>query len=307
MNSQKAPNFFIVGTAKAGTTSLYGYLGRHPEVFVSPMKEPQYLALEDGEFVANNGYRNSARSIRSYPPVVQTEKQYSALFSEATSEKAVGEASTLYLYSKLAPQRIAQRYPDAKIIIILRNPLDRAYSQFLHHVRDGHETTEDFWEAFCNEEGRLSRGPFWHYRHMSLYHAQVQQYVERFSGDQIHIIRFEDIQEDISAVLQGIFHFLDVEDQIEEATAQVRNKTGVPRRRWLNYLLFLARRYPLLRRFTHLIPEALRRQIRSFRNRNLHKPRLGEDVRAKCTSVFIEDIEWLEALLDRDFSDWKRA
>ena len=305
MGSRRNPNFFIVGTAKAGTTSLYEHLGRHPEVFISPMKEPQYLALEDGVFIASNGHKNTAQSIRSYPPVVQTEEQYNALFAEVSSEKAVGEASTLYLYSKLAPQRIARRYPDAKIIIILRDPLDRAYSQFLHHVRDGHETTKDFWKAFSNEEERLDRGPFWHYRRMGLYYAQVRQYVERFDNDQVHIVRFEEIKQNMSAVLRELFCFLEINDSIEETSVSVRNKTGMPRSRWLNYLLFLARRYPLLRRFTHLIPDVFRRQIRAFRNRNLYKPELNEEVRARCASTFLEDIERLETLIGRSFSGWK--
>lgn len=307
MGNRRDPNFFIVGTAKAGTTSLYEYLGRHPEVFVSPVKEPQYLALEDGMFITYDGYKNTARSIRSYPLVIQTEKQYSDLFSEATTEKAVGEASTLYLYSKFAAQRIAQRYRGAKIIIILRDPLDRAHSQFLHHVRDGHETTNDFWEAFYDEEERMGRGPFWHYRRMGLYHAQVRQYVERFDDDQIHIVRFKEIKQDVSAVARQILCFLEVDDFTAETSVSIRNKTGMPRSRWLNRLLFLARRYPLLRRFTHLIPEALRGQIRAVRNKNLYKPTLEDDVRAKCMSSFLEDIERLEALLGRDFSDWKRA
>jgi hypothetical protein len=213
----------------------------------------------------------------------------------------------LYLYSKLAPQRIARRYPDAKIIIILRNPLDRAYSQFLHHVRDGHETTEDFWKAFCDENDRVGRGPFWHYRRMGLYHAQVQQYVKRFDDEQIHIVRFEEIKEDVLAVVRQILRFLEVDDSVENASVAVRNKTGMPRNKWLNHLLFLARRYPLLRRFTHLIPEPLRGRIRAARNKNLHKPRLEDSVRAKCASLFLKDIERLEALLGRDFSDWKRA
>jgi hypothetical protein len=307
MGNRRDPNFFIVGTAKAGTTSLYEYLSRHPEVFVSPMKEPHYLALEEGKFVANNGYKNTARSIRSYPPVIQTEKQYRDLFSGVTNERALGEASTLYLYSKWAPQRIAHRYPDAKIIILLRNPVDRAYSQFLHHVRDGHETTSDFWEAFSNEKERLSRGPFWHYRRMGLYCAQVQQYVERFDEDQIHIVRFKEIKRNMSTVLRDILSFLEVDDAVENASVPVRNKTGMPRRGWLNYLLFLARRYPLLRRITPLIPDALRKQVRAFRNRNLYKPELEDEVRAKCMSLFIKDIEQLEALLDCDLSDWRHA
>lgn len=307
MMDGRKPNFFIVGTAKAATTSLHEYLNAHPDVFMSPEKEPQYLAVQDGKFVSVDGYVNPAHTIRSYPPVIEAEDKYHALFDGATDEAVVGESSTLYLYSKLAPERIASNYPDAKIVMILRNPVDRAYSQFLHHVRDGHETTTDFRKAFFGEEERLDRGPFWHYRRMGCYHAQVEQYVDRLQTDQVHLVRFREIKEDVSCVLRNIYQFLGVDDSFEPGNFHVRNKTGLPERTWMNNLLFLARRFPLLRRVTHLIPEPIREGIRTLRDRNLAKPKLSTETRRDMASAFHEDIEKLEGLLGLNFSTWKES
>src|SRR6188508_1581564 len=126
---QKLPNFFIVGAPKAGTTSLYYYLKRHPEVFMSPIKEPNFFAYE--ETIKQNLYHKEKG--------VGTLEEYKDLFAEANGRhKAIGEASVSYLFYPPVPERIKQMVPDAKIIISLRNPVDRALSHYYMEYKLGY-------------------------------------------------------------------------------------------------------------------------------------------------------------------------
>src|SRR5918995_644162 len=141
-----APNFFIIGAQKAGTTSLYHYLNQHPQIYMSPVKEPFFF---DHEFSSNG-------------EVVQQEfAEHQALFQGAKGETAIGEASPLYIYAPGTPERIKEYVPEARSIALLRNPADRAYSAFLHAVRIGVEPCTDFAQALRGEEERVRNG--WHY------------------------------------------------------------------------------------------------------------------------------------------------
>ena len=122
------PNFLLIGAAKAGTSSLYGYLKQHPQIYMSPIKEPRFFALE-GETLNFNG---PTRGINQTS--INTLEAYSQLFQKVTTEKAIGEASTIYLSSPKAPERIKHYLPDVKLIAILRDPSERAFSSYMHLV-----------------------------------------------------------------------------------------------------------------------------------------------------------------------------
>ena len=144
------PNFIVLGAAKAGTTALYHYLGQHPEVCMSRTKETNFLALKDDPLdFRGPGDRDYITRFS-----VTTLDGYRDQFRGCGAKPAIGEASPLYLYSPKAPGLIGEVVPDAKLIVILRNPIDRAYSAFLHLVRDGRETVLDFGEALRLEDER---------------------------------------------------------------------------------------------------------------------------------------------------------
>ena len=171
------PNFFIVGAQKAGTTSLYYYLKQHPQIYMSPRKEPHFFEGMHWDF-----YRPGRMAL----PVTDL-ADYQALFEGVTDEKAIGEASASYLYSPKAPTLIKRSIPYARLIAILRNPADRAYSNFLHCVRAGRESIVDFAEALRVEEGRIKGnwGPLWHYKQKGFYYAQVKRYLDTFGRDPV--------------------------------------------------------------------------------------------------------------------------
>lgn len=305
LRSERKPNLFIIGAAKSGTTALYHYLAQHPQIYMSPRKEPHFLAIEDGVFTSVGGYKNPMRTIRTHPLPVHREEEYTALFEEATTEKIVGEASPLYLYSRGTPERIARRYPDARIIAILRNPVDRAYSQFMHHVRDTFEWTRDFEKAFYGESERLKKGPFWHYRRMGYYHPQLKRYFDRLDRSRIKVFLFEDFISDIRGSMRDVFAFLDVDKDVPvDASEGRKNVTGVPRRNVLHQVLSLPWRYPVLRELVALVPKPIRRKFASMRQKNLEKPPLSKETRLRTIETYREDILQLQDLIERDLSHW---
>ena len=173
------PNFFIVGAQKAGTTSLYHYLDQHPQVYMSPIKEPYFFDHEmdsEGEVVRRDfgGHRQ--------PPRFANIGEYSALFEGVQNERAIGEATPLYIYAPGAPERIERHAPGAKAIALLRHPADRAYSAFLHAVRIGAEPLTDFAQALREEPFRVRNGWHYvfHYRSRGLYYQQLNHLYEVF-------------------------------------------------------------------------------------------------------------------------------
>ena len=128
------PNFLIIGSAKGGTSSLHYYLRQHPQIFMPDLKEPRFFALEGG--ILNFQNPDSAINYNS----ITTLREYESLFANVTNELGIGEASPLYLYSEKAARRIKHYVPDAKLMVILRNPVDRAFSCYTHLLREGYET-----------------------------------------------------------------------------------------------------------------------------------------------------------------------
>ncbi len=177
------PNFFIVGAAKAGTTSLYHYLSQHPDVYMSPIKEPHYFSQ----------VKPSWKQRFLMEPVLD-EGAYLKLFYGARGKKAVGEASPSYLWDQAAPFLIKEKVPEAKIIMLLRDPVERAFSHYLMDVRQGvvkggflEELKKDF------EDEKKGWGISHLYVELGFYHEQIARYKECFSEDNIKIILFDDL------------------------------------------------------------------------------------------------------------------
>jgi len=150
------PNFLVIGTAKAGTTSLNQYLRQHPQIYMSPHKAPRFFALE-GQPLAFDGPGDRTRFT-----FVTERAQYEALFDGVSTERAVGEASPWYLYVEQAPERIKHHVAHARLIGVLRDPVQRAYSNFLHARSEGLEPLDDFAAAMDAESERIDRN--WSYR-----------------------------------------------------------------------------------------------------------------------------------------------
>ncbi len=299
------PNFLVIGAGNAGTTSLYHYLDQHPEVYMSPVKEPKFFALE-GDLPDYRGPGDQWVLTRSPAnrAVIDLDG-YEALFRGVRGEKAVGEASPVYLCDAGTPGRIKRYVPDAKLVAILRDPAERAYSAYMHQVRDGRETL-GFAEALDAEEWRIRKnwGPGWRYTSEGFYHRNLSRYYELFGHGQIWVCLYEDLKEDPAGLMGSIFRFLGVDDSFVPDTSRRHNPSGVPKSRLLVYML--KRPNPLRAALKPLLPKRLRRLLsEGLQNRNLSKaPPLDPEVRRRLIETYREDVLKLEDLIGRDLSGW---
>ena len=297
------PNFLMIGASKSGTTSIHRYLEQHPEVYVSPVKEPKFFALEcerpdykgPGD---REAWRDSVTSI----------KEYEALFDGATDERAVGEVSPVYLYSEKAVGRIKHHVPDAKLIAILRNPVERAYSSYLHKRRDGREPLDDFVRALDAEDQRMREGWAygWRYTRVGFYHEQLVRYFDAFVPGQIRVYLYEDLTGDPVGLMRDVYGFLGVDDAFVPDMSRSHNVSGIPKNKLVQSLL--RGRNPVKTALKPLFPRRVRKRLLvDLQNRNLKEaPGMPLEARRRLTEAYREDILKLEGLIGRDLSGWLR-
>ncbi len=292
------PTFLVIGTAKAGTTSLHDYLGQHPDVFMSPVKEPRFFAYDGRPLPAGGPGGFHGRTVLDV-------EAYEALFAGATPGQARGEASPMYLYSPLAAERIAARVPEAKLVAILRDPAERAFSHFLHLRRDNLEPCTTLAEALAREPERIAEDWDWsfHYRALGYYDAQLARYAERFPADRVHVVLYEDLSDDPEGVVRGVYRFLGLEGFQPDVRAKL-NTGGVPKEgaAWR-----VASQYdhPLRRIFRPLLPHRLRLALLSrLRQRAMERPTLDKATRADLVAGYRGDLLRLQERLGRDLTAW---
>jgi hypothetical protein len=285
-----APNFLIVGAAKAGTTSLHAYLRQHPEVFMSAFKEPHYFSSFE-----------SAPEFDSYMPVIRDSYTYQTLFAGSEGYKAVGEASPSYLCDSNAARRIRSALPTAKIIISLRDPVERAFSHYLMEYRQGRET-RSFPEALRADEMRSEKGwgKSFMYVELGLYAEQIQRYLEVFGRGRVLVVLFEDLIHETAAVMKEIAQFLEVDPERFPSTAFDRVHNPYERSRGRVARLVLRSR-PIRIWSKRWIPQRLRTIVRNrFLFTTGQKPRLDEESRRVLAERFAPDVARLEDLLQRN-------
>ena len=299
----KLPNFLIVGAAKSGTSSLHNYLNQHPEVFMPSynsegmkVKEPRFLIKDLVKHRLHNG--------------VWTWEEYKSLFGDVTDEKAVGESTVLYLYYyKDAIKNIKEKLGnDVKIIIMLRNPADRAYSAF-QHVSRGFKEQNSFEKSLEMEDGRLERDgnltPIVMYKDMGLYHDMVKSFQENFSN--VHVIIYDDFRDDTENEMKKTYQFLGISDNADIDYVTRHNVGG---KRWKNdkvKYLFM-KENPIKSIFRRIIPKGLRRGIRNnlvTPSTNKVTPMKGH-TRIMLNNFFREDVKQLSTLLNRDLTNWTK-
>lgn len=299
----KKPNFFIVGAAKAGTSSLWGYLNEHPEIFMSQKKEPGFFCDQ-------------------WPGPKDIER-YFPLFEDANdTHTRVGEASTCYLSCPNTATNLA-RYcrehgiDNPKIIVVLRNPADRAYSLYNWQVQEGYEYAATFEKAIEMEESRMQM-PFpnssltggykynYLYYHSGLYHDQLLEYFDAFGRDNVHIEIFEDFVKQTEARLIRIYRFLNLNNRNFLPQITVYNPSYDVVAPWLQFGLRKINQTVIERRpMRKLIKSKAQRDL--LLNLGLKKqkpPRIDPEVRTRLLERYRPEIQRLQVLLDRDLSFW---
>jgi hypothetical protein len=301
--SKKLPNLLIVGAAKCGTSSLHKYLDQHPEIFMSKVKEPRFLSSQVNPFPLNGpgDHKVEAWYVKNYD-------DYIKLFEGSEGYPVVGESSadTLYFYKGTIP--VIKKYlGDPRIIIMLRNPVKRAFSAYQHLVRDLREDLS-FEDGLVEEHNRI-RNNFeliYHYTTASLYYDSVKAFLDNFSS--VKVILTEEQESRPQQVLRDIFRYLNVDPNCDVNTDIRYNVSGKPKSQWLHQFFFegnMARRLaqPIVRRlFSH---ETRTRIAQKIQEKNLTRLTINPDTKKKLQEYFEEDIQKLEKLLNRDLSLWR--
>jgi Sulfotransferase family len=202
------PDFFVAGAPKAGTTALHAALARHPALYMSAVKEPKFF-LTDGPPPAQGGPGDA----KTYREHVWRRADYEALFDGAPPGTLRGESTPFYLYSRDAQRRIEALVPDARLIVVVRDPVERAHSNWTHLWSAGLDPIDDFVQACAAEDQRIAAGwaDFWHYRRLGLYGQQLQHLYSVFPREQVLVFRYRDLIDDPPGTLDRICAFLGVE------------------------------------------------------------------------------------------------
>lgn len=309
------PNFLIIGAPKSGTTALYHYLDQHPQIYMSPIKEPNFFAFE-GKELALRRPGNQQKANQDSVTYVSTGRlrksvtdieSYNALFRGVSSEIAIGEASTLYLHNQRAPERIKNYIPEAKLIAILRNPVERAYSNYLMGVRQGGETLTDFAQALQAETQLCSNLAEVRYVYRGFYYDQLRRYFDIFSSNQIKVYLYEDLATNPSDLLRDIFQFLNVDESFTSDLSIKHNAGGIPQNRIMHraFHAFRQELRPIRNILKLLLPEQLYLNYKAqYFQSNLVKPQLSQEVRKQLLEVSREEILKLQDFIKRDLSAW---
>jgi len=292
------PNFLMVGVARCGTTSLYKHLSNHPEIGMSKVKEPKYFSSLNLK-LPQNGVADKT----VYEKMITDKHNYFKLFSRFSSKLIIGEASSDYFYyHKNTIPLIKKELGDVKIIICLRNPIDRAYSAYNNHLRDSREFL-NFRDAIDSEKNRiLSNWDWlWHYKTGSLYYEPCLNFINSFSD--VKIIFFDELLSDPKKNLQSIYKFLGVSLPEDYKTFKKYSHSGVPKNNFLALITsrnnFFTNKLRLL--VLKLIP---RSYLESFAKLILKKKDMSKSDEIYLKSFFRDDIKKLSKLLNKNLDHW---
>ena len=299
------PDFLVAGVPKAGTTALHVALSRHPDLYLSPVKEPKFF-LTAGPPPTRGGPGDAL----TYREHVWRREEYEKLFDGAPPHARKGESTPLYLYDPDAMRRVSKLIPDVKIIVVLRDPVERAHSNWTHLWSAGLEPESDFLRA-CAEEGRrVAQGwaSFWHYTGLGMYGRQLQHAFELFARDQVLVLRYRTLVDEPARTLARICGFLGVADDVLTEIPR-QNVTSQPDRTLGHRAASLAmragdalgRRLPAGGAAAHAASYRLERYLQ--RDGRERQP-LGWEQRQALLPKFAGDIGLLSELLGEDFGDW---
>ncbi|MBT40168.1 MAG: sulfotransferase [Deltaproteobacteria bacterium] len=290
-------DFILIGAQKAGTTTLDSWMAQHPEIYLPPQKELNFFALEGkkpdwpgpGDDVAVDGS-------------VGNRADYESIFESAGDAKVNGESSVLYLYSERAPVAIHREFPEARFIVSLRNPIDRAYSAFGHLRRDGREPEADFSKALELEELRISKGwePLWHYRAMGFYGRQLVHWLSYFDRSQFFIVHNSQLRRNPDTAIREIFRFIGVDSVFRPNLSIESNSSGISRNQQLNDFLNLPHGFKSI--LKKIVPLRFGRRVKTLiQKNNLQRlAAMPEELRVQLTKEYAEDQALVEEQVGYD-------
>jgi hypothetical protein len=300
------PDFLIIGAPKAGSTALHAALVQHPELYLSTPKEPKYFLT---------GGRRPSRDAQQGPGDAHSSREwvwrrhgYERLFDAAPASTLKGESTPFYLWDRAAHRRIHALVPHAKLIAVIRDPIDRAYSNWTHLWSDGLETEPDFVTACALEPRRAAAGwaPFWRYLELGRCGEQLAHLFELFPREQVYILRYRNLVDDPAHSLDAITEFLGVQRGLVQSIPPSNMKSWAGEDVLNTALRATIRAGARLGAYTR--PElwrfAERPLVAALQRGNAHRPNLSVGDRRLLVPRFADDVALLESLLGESFQDW---
>ncbi len=291
----RLPDFVVVGAPKCGTTSLHHYLAQHPDVFLPGQKELHYFS--HAHMTRNSSGPGDAHVLRS---ACATRAEYEAFFTGAQDARAVGEVSPSYLYYADAADALRAELGEIRIVVVVRDPIEKAYSQYMHLVRDNREPLS-FRDALEAEQQRTHSGwaALWRYAGSSLYMPGIERYRSTFGAERVKVIVQDDLRADPATALAELFAFVGVDPAFEPDTGRTYHRSGAPKSKLLANVI--SRPGPLASVARAVLPDGLRTKVRSFlQNANTgEKGEMDAASRALLRERFTDDVAALEQLLGR--------
>jgi hypothetical protein len=297
------PDFLVIGAPKAGTTALHAALAQHPGLFMSPVKEPKFF-LTDGPPPTKGGPGDAL----TYREHIWRRPDYEALFDAAPPGTRRGESTPLYLYDQAAMRRIRTTIPDARLIVIVRDPVERAHSNWTHLWSAGLEPVGDFVRACAEEERRIAAGwaSFWHYTRMGRYGEQLEYLFTLFPREQVLVLRYKQLVDEPTQTLDRICAFLGVPTGVLTEIPR-QNVTSHPEPTVGHRLVSAAQRGASA--VGTLIPGMTAATLtapleRYLQRHSRQRQPLGWEQRQELIPRFEADIRRLEEVLGESFRDW---
>ncbi|GAB4534258.1 MAG: sulfotransferase [Pleurocapsa sp.] len=302
------PNFLIVGAAKSGTTSLCKYLEQHPQIFISPDKEPNFFAFEGLTLPPFSGPADTNKLYKTlYQYSVTDINSYQNLFQQVSQEQAIGEGSVRYLYFPQTAERIKKYIPDVRLIVILRNPIDRLYSHYLM-MRERYQLEPlGLMQALEQEDERIHNnwGWDWHYVKVGMYYQQLKRYIDLFDRKSIKVFLYEDFCQNPVQVVQEVCRHIGVDDKfVPDISKRSKVATYISKSYKLNGLLNQPN--PMRSTLRCLLPQSIYKRVISYGNYLNRTPvvPMASDIRKHLQEIFKEDILQLQDSISRDLSAW---
>jgi hypothetical protein len=307
VSTDSLPQFVIAGAPKAGTTALHAALATHPGLYLSPVKEPKYY-LTDGRPPPRSGQRGpgDAHSAQEW---TWRRADYLALFAGAPAGTVRGESTPFYLHDRAAQRRLATDVPGIKVVVVVRDPVDRAYSNWAHLRADGLEPEADFLTAVQAEPARIDAGwaPFWHYRGLSRYGEQLRDLYRHVPREQVFLLRYRQLVDSPRETLDRVSAFLGVETGVAHTVSPENVKPFVADTRRYRLLARAVRAGAALGAYAppQVWRQASRPLIAALHAGRAPRPPLPVEVRREVLGPLLADIELLEDLTGESFADWK--
>ncbi len=295
------PTFIVIGAPRSGTTSLHSYLAQHPDVYMSAVKEPNFFLF--GGSPPDFGGPGPGADMTARDSVYR-EEDYLALFEPGAEAIARGESSPKYLPTPGTARRIYERIPRVRIVAILRDPVDRALSDFALRVRDGWEPCDSLEEALAEEDRRIREN--WAlglYLQRGFYARHLKEYYAHFPEEQIRVFLYDDLRDRPRWLLESLFRFVGVDPAFEPDTSRSLNVSGRIRNPLLRFVWTRTNWAKDLLR--PVLGKRLRKRLSRF---FITQPKRGlefpDDLKRTLRSKYAEDVRALQELIERDLSSW---